>query len=130
MSQKKTSMRTATGRARGLGSAKEGVGHWWAMRITSIALIPLGLWLMISLLTLIGAEHAQAHEWLHNPYHAVLMLLFLLFGLHHSAHGMQVVVEDYISTPWLKHWSLIKNTLLHLAAAGFAIFAVLYVVLK
>lgn len=94
--------RTPMGRARGLGSAKEGVGHWWAQRLTAIALVPLTLWFAIGVVTHVGAPHAVALAWLGNPVTAVLMILFIAAAFHHGQLGMQVVIEDYIHTEWLK----------------------------
>ncbi len=96
------SLRTPLGRVRGLGSAKEGTAHWWAQRLTAIALVPLILWFAISLIVLTGAGHAAVTEWLRNPAAAVPMLLLILAGFHHAQLGMQVVVEDYVHTEWLK----------------------------
>lgn len=96
------SLRTPLGRVRGLGSAKEGTAHWWAQRLTAIALVPLVLWFAVSLIILTGADHAAVAAWLGNPAAAVLMLLLILAGFHHAQLGMQVVIEDYVHTEWLK----------------------------
>ena len=96
------SLRTPLGRVRGLGSAKDGTAHWWAQRLTAIALVPLVLWFAVSLIVLTGADHAAVAEWLRNPAAAVPMLLLILAGFHHAQLGMQVVIEDYVHTEWLK----------------------------
>ena len=96
------SLRTPLGRVRGLGSAKEGTAHWWAQRLTAIALVPLVLWFAISLIVLTGADRTAVVEWLRDPVAAVPMLLLILAGFHHAQLGMQVVVEDYVHTEWLK----------------------------
>ena len=96
------SLRTPLGRVRGLGSAKEGTAHWWAQRLTALALIPLVLWFVVSLIVMTGAGHGAVAEWLQNPVSAVLMLLLILAGFHHAQLGMQVVVEDYVHAEWLK----------------------------
>ena len=90
------SLRTPLGRVRGLGSAKEGTAHWWAQRLTAIALVPLVLWFAVSLIVLAGADHATVAAWLRDPVAAVLMLLLILAGFHHAQLGMQVVIEDYV----------------------------------
>lgn len=108
-----------------LGSAKHGAKDWWLMKVTSLALIPLGLWLAYSLMTIGGLEQSQVQLWLKNPIHATVLGLFMLVGLHHSAHGVQVVMEDYISTPSVRNIALIANTLAHLAAAGFGLCAII-----
>ena len=96
------SLRTPLGRVRGLGSAKEGTAHWWAQRLTALALIPLVLWFVVSLIVMTGAGHGAVAEWLRDPVSAVLMLLLILAGFHHAQLGMQVVVEDYVHAEWLK----------------------------
>jgi len=87
--------RTPLARARGLGSAKEGVGHWWAQRLTAIALIPLVVWFAISLVMLSGADYATVRAWIGSPLVMILLSLIIAVGLHHAQLGMQVVWEDY-----------------------------------
>ena len=96
------SLRTPLGRVRGLGSAREGTAHWWAQRLTAIALVPLVLWFAVSLIVLTGADREAVTAWLGNPAAAVLMLLLILAGFHHAQLGMQVVIEDYVHSEWLK----------------------------
>ena len=87
--------RTPLARARGLGSAKEGVHHWWAQRLTAIALIPLVVWFAISLVMLSGAEYNVVRAWIGSPLVMVLLILTIGIGLHHGQLGLQVVWEDY-----------------------------------
>jgi len=96
------SMQTPLARARGLGSAKEGVHHWWSQRITAIALVPLSLWFIYSLVAISGADYNAAVFWLGLPINAVLMLLFLFSLYFHAMLGVQVVIEDYIDSEWQK----------------------------
>jgi succinate dehydrogenase / fumarate reductase membrane anchor subunit len=91
-----TDLRTPLARARGLGSAKEGVAHWWAQRATALALIPLSLWFVGSVIGLIGASHAVVSAWIASPVSAVLLILLLGATLHHAQLGCQVVIEDYV----------------------------------
>src|SRR4029077_6390924 len=91
-----TRLRSPLGRAIGLGSAKEGVQHWWMQRLTALALVPLVLWLVVSVITLAGADRAAIVVWLHNPMPAVLMIVLLVATFYHTALGLQVVIEDYI----------------------------------
>src|SRR5262245_42008023 len=88
--------RTPLSRARGLGSAKEGVHHWWAQRITAVALIPLVVWFAISLIMMSGAEYAAVRAWIGSPVVMVLLTLTIVIGLHHGQLGMQEVIEDYV----------------------------------
>ena len=89
--------RTSAKAVRGLGSAREGAAHWWAQRMTALALVPLSVWFAVSVIRLAGAEHGAFAEWLASPFNAVAMLLFTVAGFHHAALGLQVVLEDYIS---------------------------------
>ncbi|MDY0881732.1 succinate dehydrogenase, hydrophobic membrane anchor protein [Dongia soli] len=90
-------LRSELGRVRGLGSAKEGVNHWWRQRLTSLALIPLSLWFVGSLVFLTDTDHATAVAWLGSPVTLGLMVLFLGAMFYHAALGLQVVIEDYVS---------------------------------
>ncbi len=101
------SMQSPLARVRGLGSAKEGVHHWWSQRITAIALVPLSLWFIYSLVAIIGAEYTLIVSWLGQPLNAVLMLLFLFSLYYHTSLGMQVIIEDYIDSEWQKITCLI-----------------------
>ncbi len=89
--------RTPLSRARGLGSAKEGLGHWWAQRVTAVALIPLTIWFVASLIRLAGADYEAYQAWLALPANAGLLLMLIGLGLHHAHLGVQVVVEDYVA---------------------------------
>ena len=88
--------RTPLARARGPGSAKDGVGHWWAQRLTAIALIPLVVWFAISLVMLSGADYTVVRAWIGSPLVMMLLGLTIAVGLHHAQLGMQVVIEDYV----------------------------------
>lgn len=94
--------RTPLGRARGLGSAREGTGHWWAQRLTAIALVPLCLWFVAGIIGLVGAGHGAAVAWIASPVNAVLLVLLILAVFHHGQLGLQVVIEDYVHTEWRK----------------------------
>jgi succinate dehydrogenase / fumarate reductase, membrane anchor subunit len=90
-------LRTPLGRARGLGSAKDGLHHWWIQRLTALALIPLTVWFVASIVGLAGSGNEEFVVWLANPCNATIMILFLGVSLHHAQSGMQVVYEDYVS---------------------------------
>ena len=90
-----TDRRTPLARARGLGSAKEGVHHWWAQRLTAIALIPLVVWFAVSLVMLSGADYLVVRAWIASPLVMVMLILTIGIGLHHGQLGLQVVWEDY-----------------------------------
>ena len=95
-------LRTPLSRARGLGSAKEGVHHFWAQRITAVALIPLVAWFAISLIMMSGADYAVVRAWIGSPAVMVLLVLTIVIGLHHGQLGVQVVIEDYVHNDGMK----------------------------
>lgn len=91
-----TDLRTPLGRVRGLGSAKEGVSHWWAQRLTAIALIPLTIWVVWFLLGLAGADYATVRAAIADPLQGGLLMVYLVCLFWHGQLGLQVVIEDYI----------------------------------
>lgn len=95
-------LRSPLSRARGLGSAKHGVAHWWAQRLTAIALVPLSLWFMASLAGMARADHAAVVAWIQVPFNTLLLLLFVAVSFYHAMLGMQVIFEDYVDSAWQK----------------------------
>jgi len=91
------SLRSPLRRVTGLGSARGGASHWYAQRVTAVALVLLGLWLVASLATFDGASHARVVEWLSSPVSSALAVLLLLTTAWHALLGLQVVVEDYVA---------------------------------
>ena len=89
-------LRSPLKRARGLGSARAGSVHWWAQRLTAVALLPLTLWFICAALRLIGAPREAISAWLNAPLPLVLMLALILALFHHLQLGGQVVIEDYV----------------------------------
>ena len=83
------------GKVRGLGSAREGGEHWLTERVTSIALLLLGTWLVASLLMLPGLDRGTLSEWLSASSGAVPMALLIIVGFKHALDGMKVVIDDY-----------------------------------
>jgi succinate dehydrogenase / fumarate reductase membrane anchor subunit len=106
---------TPLGKVRGLGSAREGGEHWLTERVTSIALLLLGTWLIASLLILPKLDLRTVIEWLHAPSGAVPMALLIIIGFKHALDGMKVVVDDYVHEPG-NNFAL--NTLLLFCAVG------------
>ena len=121
------SLRTPLGRVLGLGAAKEGPGHWWWQRLTSVALIPLSLWFFFSLVGLGSLDYPAVREWLADPMHALLVLLLVATLFYHSRLGVQVVVEDYVHHQGLKLLALILVDFAHVLAAVIGLFAILKV---
>jgi succinate dehydrogenase / fumarate reductase, membrane anchor subunit len=95
-------LRTPMSRARGLGSAKDGLHHWWAQRLTAVALIPLVAWFAISLIMMSGADYGVVRAWIGSPVVMVLLTLTIVIGLHHGQLGLQVVIEDYVHNDGMK----------------------------
>ncbi|MBI4967668.1 MAG: succinate dehydrogenase, hydrophobic membrane anchor protein [Rhodospirillales bacterium] len=120
-----TSLRSPLGHARGLGSAKEGVAHWWAQRLTAVALVPLCLWFVISVIRLAGADLPVLQGWLASPGNAALMVLLILAVFHHAQLGLQVVIEDYVHCEAKKIVGIVAVKFL---AAVLAVFLVLSVI--
>jgi len=111
---------TRLGKVRGLGAAREGGEHWIAERVSSIALLLLGTWLLASLLLLPGLDFATVREWLSGPLGAVPMALFVITAFAHGYDGLKVVVDDYVHEEGPR---FALNTLLLFLAVGGAAFA-------
>jgi succinate dehydrogenase membrane anchor subunit len=89
-------MRSPLGRAMGLGSAKEGAEHWWMARVSAVALIPLTLWFVASIIAHTGSDYVTFIVWLRMPLVSILMVLLLIALFYHTTLGLQVVIEDYV----------------------------------
>jgi len=113
--------RSPLARARGLGSAKDGLSHWWAQRLTAIALIPLVVWFAISLVMLSGADYAVVRAWIGSPLVMLLLTLTIVVGLHHGQLGLRVVIEDYVAG---EGWKLALIVLVKFIAVLFGLGAI------
>lgn len=118
-------LRSPIGRVLGLGAAKEGFSHWWLQRVTSVALVLLGLWFVYALLRMPTFQYEFVVAWIAMPLNAVLLLLLVGTVVYHSQLGVQVVVEDYVHHHGLKIATMMLLTFAHVAVAALAIFAVL-----
>jgi succinate dehydrogenase / fumarate reductase, membrane anchor subunit len=112
-------------RVRGLGSAKSGTEHWWHQRLTSVALVPLSVFLVILMVSLIGADHATVVARVGHPLVAVGLILTLVAIAWHVQLGMQVIIEDYVNSPGWKVSALLANTFFAVVIAVLGVFAVL-----
>lgn len=90
------SMRSPLARAMGLGSAKEGAENWWLERLTAVALVPLTVWFVASIIAHADSDYDAFIAWLSTPATTILMVLLLIGLFYHTALGLQVVIEDYI----------------------------------
>ncbi len=117
--------RSPLGSARGLGSARTGVQQWWLQRVTALALVPLCLWLGVSLIGLTGADHARFSAWVAQPLHAIALLLTLGTAFYHFKIGVDEVIEDYVHAEAAKLGARIANTFGVTIVAAASAFAVL-----
>ena len=118
-------IRTPLAHARGLSSAKSGTAHWWAQRLTAVALVPLIIWFTVSIIVMTGSGHDAVVAWIGNPLTAVLMILLIVAVFHHMQLGLQVVLEDYVHTEWLKIASI---GIVKFAAIGLAVATIFSIV--
>jgi succinate dehydrogenase / fumarate reductase membrane anchor subunit len=119
------SLRSPLSKVKGLGSAKEGTGHWWMQRVTAIALVVLGFWFMISLVAIGDFDYEHVVAWLARPLNAVLLSSFMMTLLYHSKLGIQIVIEDYVSAPAWKVGSLLFSVFVHLLLGVTGVFSIL-----
>jgi succinate dehydrogenase / fumarate reductase membrane anchor subunit len=115
------SLRSPLGAVLGDGSAKKGAAHWWSQRTSAVALALLGPWLLISLLALGDLNHAAVAAWIAAPLNAVLLSLLIATVAYHAQLGLQVVIEDYVSSKGTK---VVVLTLINFALAVLAVLGV------
>ena len=120
-----SNMQTPLGRVRGLGSAKDGVHHWWMQRLTGVALVPLSVWFVVSLVSVAGADHATTVAWIATPLVAITLILLTVATFYHAALGIQVVVEDYVHSEGAKICILVLVKFASLALGVATIFSIL-----
>ena len=122
-------LETPIARVRGLGSARSGARHWWAERLSSIAVFVLFVWLIVSLLRLPALDHETVTAWLAAPLVAVPMLLLIVTTFWHLKLGLQVVIEDYVHEDGTKLFAIVLLNFFAIAGAALALFAVLKIAL-
>jgi succinate dehydrogenase / fumarate reductase membrane anchor subunit len=114
----------------GAGSAKQGVHHWWVQRLTSVALVPLSIWFLVSLLSLPSLDYSVVSAWMAQGSSALLLILLVLVGAWHSKLGLQVIVEDYVHGAGARTLTLVAITFAHVLLGAAGVFAVLEVALR
>ncbi len=118
-------LRSQLGRARGLGAARAGSGHWWMQRMTALALAPLTLWFICAAIRLEGAGRAEVIAWLHAPIPLVLMLCLVVATFWHLELGLRVVIDDYVHRDPARMVLLLGQRAVCILLAAFCIIAVL-----
>lgn len=123
------SLRSPLGKVRGLGSAKNGTHHWWMQKVTAVALIPLTIWFVSSVVQMTQADYEVVINWMNSPVVAVLMLLFVVTGIYHLKLGLQVIIEDYIHSEGSKMMLQMMVTFGCIAIGTTAVFSILRIAL-
>ena len=123
-------MRDPLARARGLGSAKDGVHHWWMQRLTAVALALLSPWFIWLLLSLVGADQAYVRTTIANPRYALPLLAFVLALFWHAKLGLQTVIEDYVHTRWIEIALQVAVTFACALGALASVFAIVRIALS
>ncbi|MFY8134696.1 MAG: succinate dehydrogenase, hydrophobic membrane anchor protein [Aquimonas sp.] len=118
------SLRNPLAKARGLGSAKDGTAHWWAQRVSAIALVPLVLYVLYLLVSLAGADYDTVRLTIAQPVNALLLILFVGTAFWHARLGLQVVIEDYIHVGWLEITLMIAVKFVYVVLGLAAIIAI------
>ena len=122
-------LRTPLKRARGLGSAKDGTHHFIVQRITAIALVFLSIYVIGLVISLVGGDYAAVRAAVASPVNSVLLVAFLVATFWHAQLGMQVVIEDYVHTPWLAVASQLLVIFVCVLAALASVLAVIRIAL-
>ncbi len=124
------SLRSPLGRAKGLGTAGEGVHHWWMHRMSSLALVPLTVWLVASVVAMAGADYLEIRAWMSSPVVAGLLLLCVIVGFHHAAMSLQVVIEDYVHNEPVKLAAIIAVKAVNVLLGLIGMLSILIVLFK
>jgi succinate dehydrogenase / fumarate reductase membrane anchor subunit len=124
------SLRSPLGVVLGRGSAGGGVAHWWAQRLSALALVPLSVWFLVALVRLPLADHAAVTIWIGSGWNLVWLVLLLASLCWHSHLGVQVVIEDYVQAPAIKLAGLLLNSAAHAVLAAAGIYALLRIALR
>jgi len=120
------SLQSPLGKVLGLGTAKEGLKHWWAQRVTAVGLALLGVWFVVSLICLGSFEYGAVIDWMSGPCNATLLSLFVATLAYHSQLGVQVVIEDYVHGA-LKTVSILLSNFFHVVVGALGVVSVLRV---
>jgi succinate dehydrogenase / fumarate reductase, membrane anchor subunit len=122
-------LQTPLARARGLGTAKKGVQHWWWQRLTAVALVPLCLWFIGTIVTMQASDYSTVVNWIQSPLVSGLWVSLIVALFYHTQLGLQVVIEDYVHSEWVKITTLIVAQFLMILLTLTAVIAVLKIAL-
>ena len=120
-------LQTPLAKVKGMGSAKDGTHHFWVQRLTALALVPLTIWFCLSIAALPEATYAVVVTWLQSPFNSVMLGLSLFAAFYHLQLGLQVILEDYISSSHIRLFSIIAVKLLSVFFAALGIFSIIKV---
>ena len=123
------SLQTPLARARGLGTAKKGVQHWWWQRLTAVVLVPLCLWFIGTIVTMQASNYSTVINWIQSPLVSGLLVFLIAALFYHTQLGLQVVIEDYVHSEWIKITALVAAQFLMVLLALTAVIAVLKIAL-
>jgi succinate dehydrogenase / fumarate reductase membrane anchor subunit len=119
------SLETPLHRVQGLGSAHSGVTHFWRERVTAVALIPLSVWFVVSMMLLVGKTEAEVAGYFQHPWNALMMGLFIIVTCVHMMLGLQVVIDDYVHRPGQRILLLLLNRAFTWVVGGLSLVALL-----
>jgi len=120
-------LQTPLSKVKGMGTAKDGTGHFFAQRLTALALIPLTIWFCLSIAALPEATYATVVAWLQSPFNSVMLGLSIFAGFYHLQLGLQVILEDYVSNKDIRLFSIIAVKLASVFFSALGIFSIIKV---
>jgi succinate dehydrogenase / fumarate reductase membrane anchor subunit len=124
------SLRAPLARVLNHGAAHDGVSHWLVQRVTALAIAPLAIWLLLSLLSLPDSSYFTVVGWVQHSWNAVLLSLLVLLASWHAWLGMQMIIEDYVHTFLSKTALLLLSAFVHALLAASGVYAVLHIALR
>jgi succinate dehydrogenase / fumarate reductase membrane anchor subunit len=119
------SLRTPLGKVLGLGSAKDGTEHFWAQRVSAMALLLLGIWFVVAVVISDNLAYADLVEFIAAPLNSILLSILSVVVAFHSYLGIQVIVEDYVHSSGIKIAALLLSRFTHILVAITAVYAIL-----
>lgn len=128
MTDSNTSIRTPLGKARGLGSARDGVHHWWMQRVSALALTFVSLYFLTQINKgLLSTDYVDFIVWSGRPVNSIALILFIIASFYHAMLGFQVVIEDYVHNEGVKVITQLINKFFFGTLGIISLYAVLYI---